>query len=1187
MGTQNLRVHEEAGIAAGWRPKEADHGTQGSVGVVPLGCVLEASNSPRVKASRKLPRDGGKFATSADQVGNAARQRPTGDGPWQRVDAIARKPLAMPPGPLFRDGGRSMLSAAGPSRDSPWRGLAPAASPPPRGAGAPRCPGRCLQVEVRHASPGGSPHGAPSSPSGGAEPPRAAAPGSGPPSAWKRTSVAPELPEGGSPRRALPSVAASAAAWPSRGGPRPRPRVLTAVDQTTPQPPRSPSPARRGSPSSMHVDPWCHYGPQPQDTRLRSKGRGGSKPGRKAEPPAPPGDERLRVEWLGRARRASQRRGQLAARGGRQLLAGGGSPWLPCGSLGRASAKLELLAEGARGPLAEGEEAASGLRAAARGKPAMPPASPPGRRGPSGEALALPPRRARHGASPHRSREAAPVPSPVGAALGGAASGQGLLRPPAVSLPSARAASPRCSRFKAAAAGAVPVLVETVIGYLHSQADGGEPRPALPSPRRPATAPEPARPPARAPPEGGGPSAPERTAVLAAAAARHGEGRGPAPTHAECGGAPSPEAQRGDPLGRGDASAWPLGSSEPMSPSLAAVGRTEACIRTRRSVYRVARIPARVSFGACSSLRTGSPVQGFGQDAQQGAPRQGSPSRGEEAAGEQPSAVDEGAEEPAVERQAGDATGRLRETAWADIFRKLQVDGEVHCDDLETAVYLCGHVLPDRQWILEILGQLTRYSRVGFEEFLEFGQRYMERQRRAYLEAFQEQGRGSRVTSVDVVGVLDSLGLAPLEHVVAELLPEVGVEPGGTLEESQFLELAELLSLREGFTLSEFQEFMDIFTRFDWDCSGQLDLREFGAVLTFLGYSWGPHRAAELVTEVDVDQSGSLNEREFLMCMRLIREHEIRAMQRAASEHPHRPDLVLSSLDLLCPEPDLLLECLADAGAREPQGALGPSALWRMVRAYRLRSGWSASSTQEFRALFDRQDHEGSGEVCPSRLGLLLRQTGRVHPFDQQRRCFERVAPSFDGLSFPLLSFDMFLKVVHLLRQGDLAEYKRRFMELLGQERASCTTREIALELLAELGLDVDGYDPGDLSAQVDLCGFLGTADHLAARERDARVLLRGFSAEQFGSITRFFRARATDGTVSARDLAAILEQVYPDLATGENFRAYIQRAMVEDPDEDPLEFGRIAYERFVQIVEMFGAFQDEERMKKEEAARR
>ncbi|CAK0891478.1 unnamed protein product [Prorocentrum cordatum] len=63
--------------------------------------------------------------------------------------------------------------------------------------------------------------------------------------------------------------------------------------------------------------------------------------------------------------------------------------------------------------------------------------------------------------------------------------------------------------------------------------------------------------------------------------------------------------------------------------------------------------------------------------------------------------------------------------------------------------------------------------------------------------------------------------------------------------------------------------------------------------------------------------------------------------------------------------------------------------------------------------------------------------------------------------------------------------------------------------------------------------------------------------------------------------------QVYPDLATGENFRAYIQRAMVEDPDEDPLEFGRIAYERFVQIVEMFGAFQDEERMKKEEAARR
>merc|ERR1719356_2063603 len=146
---------------------------------------------------------------------------------------------------------------------------------------------------------------------------------------------------------------------------------------------------------------------------------------------------------------------------------------------------------------------------------------------------------------------------------------------------------------------------------------------------------------------------------------------------------------------------------------------------------------------------------------------------------------DEGSEESPVERQTDDAaTGRLRGmgAAWANIFRKLQVDGEVHCDDLETAVYLCGHVEPNRLWISEVVEQLTQYSRIGYEEFLDFSCRYMERQQKAYLEAFSEHSRSSNVTSADVGGVLEGLGLSHMEHVVAELLPEVGVDPGDTLE---------------------------------------------------------------------------------------------------------------------------------------------------------------------------------------------------------------------------------------------------------------------------------------------------------------------------------------------------------------------------------------------------------------------
>lgn len=188
-----------------------------------------------------------------------------------------------------------------------------------------------------------------------------------------------------------------------------------------------------------------------------------------------------------------------------------------------------------------------------------------------------------------------------------------------------------------------------------------------------------------------------------------------------------------------------------------------------------------------------------------------------------------------------------------------------------------------------------------------------------------------------------------------------------------------------------------------------------------------------------------------------------------------------------------------------------------------------------------------------------------------------------DGSTLQVLSFDTLLKVAHLLRQSELAEYKRRFTELLVQERTTRAARENAMLLLAELGLDADGLELDD---QVDLRDFLRAAGLLAAQRREARAMLKGFSAKQFGDMSRAFRERAVDGAVNARDLAAILENVYPDLATGDNFRTYLRRVVERDEDGDPLEFGRIAYERFVQIVEAFGALQDEDRLRKEEAAR-
>merc|ERR1719221_1992508 len=91
----------------------------------------------------------------------------------------------------------------------------------------------------------------------------------------------------------------------------------------------------------------------------------------------------------------------------------------------------------------------------------------------------------------------------------------------------------------------------------------------------------------------------------------------------------------------------------------------------------------------------------------------------------------------------------------------------------------------------------------------------------------------------------------------------------------------DLILVREGFTRKEFDVVMDIMRRFDNDASGSIDTKELIGILGWLGYNWAPARVQAILKEVDVDDSGTINEREFLMCMRKVRDCELATIAEA------------------------------------------------------------------------------------------------------------------------------------------------------------------------------------------------------------------------------------------------------------------------------------------------------------------
>jgi len=548
-----------------------------------------------------------------------------------------------------------------------------------------------------------------------------------------------------------------------------------------------------------------------------------------------------------------------------------------------------------------------------------------------------------------------------------------------------------------------------------------------------------------------------------------------------------------------------------------------------------------------------------------------------------------------------------KEEVWRSVFAKLRDDGELHKDDLARALELCGFAPTNQEWIEEVFSELTQYTTLEETEFLTFTSRYQKRQHRAQEEAFircDANGNGY-VEREELAELLRSFGIEPMTHVLDEVLDEVDMDGQGSLDLAEFRQVMEILWVREGYTKKEYNSLMLVYRLFDRDSSGDIDARELRAITDYLGYSIDKASIQGIVDEVDVDGSGQINEREYLMCMRKVREREIQAVAKAARENDTNNNGTISMDEL--PQmfqvlgydgPDLTaIRESAEAVGLDPEDKeLDLCELWRLLTMYRTNEGLSMSEAARVQEAFSRYDKERCGEISTLEVGKVLRFLGYSLSFEVLQQFISRVDVDESGK----LSIVELRKMVRMLRERDLNTYREAWVRFAGTTGAA--TVEQATEVLSDLGL-LDGLASGAGEAflpeeiesvstsddeqkekQVFYDGFLRAAFRHGTSKRERYKQNGGFTAIEVEQMRDIFKHFDFDrsGDICNKELICLIEYKFPEMAHDRDLRPKLLEIMHEvDADGS----GSLDFQDFLRLMKQCRDLQDRERLQKEAIA--
>eukprot|EP00929_Paragymnodinium_shiwhaense_P086224 TRINITY_DN46756_c0_g1_i1.p1 TRINITY_DN46756_c0_g1~~TRINITY_DN46756_c0_g1_i1.p1 ORF type:complete len:1034 (-),score=285.33 TRINITY_DN46756_c0_g1_i1:328-3429(-) len=553
---------------------------------------------------------------------------------------------------------------------------------------------------------------------------------------------------------------------------------------------------------------------------------------------------------------------------------------------------------------------------------------------------------------------------------------------------------------------------------------------------------------------------------------------------------------------------------------------------------------------------------------------------------------------------------RRKRSVWTQAFKKLNDDNCLYKEDIPKALEACGHPYPNLVFAEEALQKVTKFVALSLDEFLHLVELYEERRYIAHVEAFQNcdaDGSGY-VDASELVPMLRSLHIEPMTHVLADIMDEVCQDGRQELDFQAFEKVMKLLTDREGFTKTEYEGYMAGYRLFDREKSGELHSTSFLSLLRWLGFSVTDKEAAGIVDKVDHDKSGSISPREYMVCMRKLRELEIAKVKTVMAMADVNNDgkvyaselrvIVFSALHYT-PDNEAVDDAARAAGIDPEDDDLDLSEIWRLLDIYRQREGFSDAEVTEVEEAFAKYDDEGKGLVSSIIIGQLFRVLGLQVDFD----ILQDIAESVDIEGRKELDLRRLLKVIRLHfakvmddaqkvfhQCGDGHGSLKRGCGKAALERMECVPMQgPGVEFLPEgmiqqaqeilnVVLDADNTPRG-----VRLRAFMTTVYRFKRLQRRSNKYNFGFSVGHVKSLMQRFESYDKDssGDIDSTEMIVLISKTYPDLAHNAELRPRLKKMVQAVTPKS----GKLRFRDFLKLTREAFDLQDLSRLRKLERA--
>jgi len=386
------------------------------------------------------------------------------------------------------------------------------------------------------------------------------------------------------------------------------------------------------------------------------------------------------------------------------------------------------------------------------------------------------------------------------------------------------------------------------------------------------------------------------------------------------------------------------------------------------------------------------------------------------------------------------------------VFNKFDAfcHDEVDVKELQQVLMYVGipTTIADCQVVAGIV-DLDDSGYVDFQEFLMCMRLFRDRELAELKNKLQALGGDDSETIPpnEMLNLLHGTGYVADQDVVNEVLQEIGLDSDERIGLGSLWKFLVIFRQREGLTRAEMHTVRKAFKKYATGDEGDEELirevltDDVPKLLRLVGYTLALEDQKQLVAQVDIDRSATLNILELKKLVRFVRERRTRDVQAAIEKYDKSDTGVLSEHEALKGFKDL--GCIRDEQTVLPvevqddvkEGFMSHAAFSRCVQEYDEQKrrqliesgGYTVQQMETLRRQFDFYDWDGSGDVSKKELVQLIVDVFPDMAFDPDKRpLLLQIMKETDADSNGKLDFSEFLQLMRTVEDlGHLTQLQK------------------------------------------------------------------------------------------------------------------------------------------------------------------